>query len=301
MPKYKEDGQHLVSLIQKATEGLSKRDQKTLHSWLNGRDPKKLDMVKLEEIYNKIVKTGKLGKADVANFVTAAAVSNPASVSELAPVSDLLGRPKPRIPRPLRTSSGTVQKTLGMIPGLHGNSSNCEPVLKEMQCLSGLPKAHHYGGIPFEPFTTVATLPNCKPHAAWLVNPVGKSIQDWAKEPWHCNFLVLIHAPHTPGKHSPGKALLICELNITDVEEREHVVAKILKSRMCGMLKELRSSAKQVWVNKKCPVGNNGGICLALALEWMVELIVGGEEGLDIQRGDKGQVTAVKGFRLITL
>ncbi|KAJ6586663.1 hypothetical protein B0H10DRAFT_2335163 [Mycena sp. CBHHK59/15] len=58
---------------------------------------------------------------------------------------------------------------------------------------------------------------------------------------------------HTPGKKSPGKILLICEPNITDVEAREHKAENVLKSRMVEMLKEIGSRVKQVWVNNKRP------------------------------------------------
>ncbi|KAJ6628083.1 hypothetical protein B0H10DRAFT_1940640 [Mycena sp. CBHHK59/15] len=97
------------------------------------------------------------------------------------------------------------------------------------------------------------------------------------------------------------KILLVCELNITDVEAREHKAENVLKSRMVEMLKEIGSRVKQVWVNNKRPECNNDGICLTLALEWMVELVDGGEKGLGIQRNRDGEVIAVKEFRMIDM
>ncbi|KAJ7831921.1 hypothetical protein B0H14DRAFT_3463721 [Mycena olivaceomarginata] len=116
-----------------------------------------------------------------------------------------------------------------------------------------------------------------------------------------CNVMLLIHAPHTPGKRGPGKVVVICEPNITDVEARESKAADILQSRMCEILKGNELRINQVWVNNKRRERNDVGICLTLALEWMVELVAGGKDGLNIQRSDNGQVTGIKGFRLIEM
>ncbi|KAJ7508031.1 hypothetical protein B0H11DRAFT_1902342 [Mycena galericulata] len=157
----------------------------------------------------------------------------------------------------------------------------------------GQKKSPQYSGIPFEPFRTISGLIHSNPQRAFTIglavspeNPVGKPVEKWAKEPMHCNMMVLIHAPHVPGRRSTGEILLICEPNITDVEAREHKAKYILKSRMCEMLKEIGSSVKHVWANNKRKERNNVGICLTLALEWMVELVAGGVNGLGIERND---------------
>ncbi|KAJ7782251.1 hypothetical protein DFH07DRAFT_764418 [Mycena maculata] len=142
----------------------------------------------------------------------------------------------------------------------------------------GQKKAPQYSGIPFQPFGTVSGLIHCNPQhaftiglAVWRGNPVGTPVEKWAKEPMHCDVMVLIHAPPMPGRRSTGKIILICELNITNVEARERKAKDILKSRMCEMLKEIGSRVKQVWVNNERKECNNTGICLTLALEWMIE------------------------------
>ncbi|KAJ7931979.1 hypothetical protein B0H13DRAFT_1857395 [Mycena leptocephala] len=172
-----------------------------------------------------------------------------------------------------------------MIPQIGDDSGKCGPLLKELQLLSKAKgdsfsvcskvmmfvndrqkKKTQYGGNPFQPFGTVGVLIHCKPQGAFTIGMAA-----WPED------------------------------NPVDVEAREHKATIVLKSRMVDMLKEIGSRMKQVWVNNKQPEHNNDGICLTLALEWMVELVDGGKKGLGIRRNCDGEVTAVKGFRLIDI
>ncbi|KAJ7906138.1 hypothetical protein B0H13DRAFT_1880822 [Mycena leptocephala] len=53
---------------------------------------------------------------------------------------------------------------------------------------------------------------------------------------------------------------------------------------------------KAVWVNHQRTERNVSGHCLALVLEWMVDLVVGGVSKLAIARNGKGAVMAIEGF-----
>ncbi|KAJ6551099.1 hypothetical protein B0H10DRAFT_1968571 [Mycena sp. CBHHK59/15] len=313
-------GNHLILLIERAAEEkLPEADRVKIRNWIDERNPAKLDIPRLEAVYQKIVADKRLTKSDLAFFKTSAPV--PGAVPATGP--------RPMAPLAPATEAPTARRVLRMIPPIGDDSGKCGPLLEELQLLSKAKgdffsvcskvmmfvnecqKKHpQYSGIPFQPFGTIGGLIHCKPHSAFTIglagwpedNPVGMSVEDWANNhPWHCNVMVLMHPPHTPGKKGPGKILLVCEPNITDVEAREHKAENVLKSRMVEMLKEIGSRVKQVWVNNKCPDRNNDGICLTLALEWMVELVDGGEKGLGIQRNRDGEVIAVKEFRMIDM
>ncbi|KAJ6565415.1 hypothetical protein B0H10DRAFT_1965693 [Mycena sp. CBHHK59/15] len=269
MPKAKsppQTGNHLIPLIERAAEEkLPEADRVKIRNWIDKRNPAKLDIPRLEAMYQKIVADKRLTKSDLAFL-------------------------KPLL--------------LFLVLSLPLVCSKVMMFVNERQ------KKHpQYSGIPFQPFGTVGGLIHCKPHSAFTIglavwpedNPVGMSVEDWANNhPWHCNVMVLMHPP-TPLARKSGKILLVCEPNITDVEAREHKAENVLKSRMVEMLKEIGSRVKQVWVNNKRPERNNDGICLTLALEWMVELVDGGEKGLGIQRNRDGEVIAVKEFRMIDM
>ncbi|KAJ6565059.1 hypothetical protein B0H10DRAFT_1965904 [Mycena sp. CBHHK59/15] len=124
------------------------------------------------------------------------------------------------------TEAPTARRVLRMIPPIGDDSGKCGPLLEELQLLSKAKgdffsvcskvmmfvnerqKKHlQCSGIPFQPFGIVGGLIHCKPHSAFTIglavwpedNPVG-----------------------------PGKILLVCEPNITDVEAREHKAENVL-------------------------------------------------------------------------
>ncbi|KAJ7718564.1 hypothetical protein DFH07DRAFT_784897 [Mycena maculata] len=78
-------------------------------------------------------------------------------------------------------------------------------------------------------------------------------------------------------QRSPGKVLLICGPNITDVEARERKVEKVFQSCMFQFLEAIELRFTQVWVHDERRERNDTRICLTLALEWMVESVAGGK------------------------
>ncbi|KAJ6570002.1 hypothetical protein B0H10DRAFT_2354793 [Mycena sp. CBHHK59/15] len=279
MPKAKslpQTGNHLIPLIERAAEEkLPEADRVKIRNWIDKRNPAKLDIPRLEAMYQKIVADKRLTKSDLAFFKTSAPV--PGAVPATGP--------RPMAPLAPATEAPTARRVLRMIPPIGDDSGKCGPLLEELQLLSKAKgdffsvcskvmmfvnerqKKHpQYSGIPFQPFGTVGGLIHCKPHSAFTI---GLAV--WPED------------------------------NPVDVEAREHKAENVLKSRMVEMLKEIGSRVKQVWVNNKRPERNNDGICLTLALEWMVELVDGGEKGLGIQRNRDGEVIAVKEFRMIDM
>ncbi|KAJ7431581.1 hypothetical protein B0H11DRAFT_1941456 [Mycena galericulata] len=267
----------LIPLIeQAATKHLPEAEQERIRRWIANRDPAKLDINRLTAVYEKIEKKIRLTKADLAHPGESLAYILP---------------PRQTIP---------LQELLHMIPQIGDDAGKALPFFASLASFAdaaggffgvcqkpvmflndGQKKSPQYSGIPFEPFRTISGLIHSNPQraftiglAVWPENPVGKPVEN------------------------TGEILLICEPNITDVEAREHKAKYILKSRMCEMLKEIGSRVKHVWVNNKRKERNNVGICLTLALEWMVELVAGGVNGLGIQRNDTQGTKTLKRVKI---
>ncbi|KAJ6558905.1 hypothetical protein B0H10DRAFT_1962773 [Mycena sp. CBHHK59/15] len=96
------------------------------------------------------------------------------------------------------------------------------------------------------------------------------------------------------GRPSAGKVLVIGEPNISTKDDDKVKVREILLPRMVQLLE---CAGKPMWCNRPRAEWNRGGHCLALVLEWMVYIVVGGTRALGIQRNGKDQVTAIEGFR----
>ncbi|KAJ6548299.1 hypothetical protein B0H10DRAFT_2129359 [Mycena sp. CBHHK59/15] len=305
-------GLHLIPLIERAaTENLTDVEQDKIQKWIENRNPDKLNVKRLEAIYQKIVNNIRLTQADVAFFTSG------------APCTHLSSRPPPISPSTPKTGT----HLLSMNPAIDDDAGQTEPFLGSLGSFAGttgdlftvVPKAimfidseqkktPRYSRIPFKPFGTLSGLIFCKPQCAftialavWPANPVGRSVAEWANDPMHCNVMVLIHAPKIPGLCGPGKVLLICEPNITEVEERERKADKILSSHMVEFINAIHPRFTEVWVNHERRERNETGICLCLVLEWMVEMVAAGKDGLNIKRNDEHKITGIKGFRRIEM
>ncbi|KAK6987819.1 hypothetical protein R3P38DRAFT_3445970 [Favolaschia claudopus] len=117
-------------------------------------------------------------------------------------------------------------------------------------------KSPQFTGIPFDPYGTVLTaFKSPPPFVIALVvcpaNPVGITVKQWASAPMHCNVLVVVSTPKVPGRRSGGKADVVCEPNITDVEAREDIAKHIIHNPVLDTLKHMKRSSSQVWVNNK--------------------------------------------------
>ncbi|KAK7059414.1 hypothetical protein R3P38DRAFT_3522446 [Favolaschia claudopus] len=119
-------------------------------------------------------------------------------------------------------------------------------------------KSPQFAGIPFEPYGTISVLTVFKSPPPFVIalvicpaNPVGITVEQWASAPMHCNVLVVVRTPKVPGRRSGGKAVVVCEPNITDVEAREDIAKHIIHNRVLDMLKHMKRSSSQVWVNNK--------------------------------------------------
>ncbi|KAJ7437527.1 hypothetical protein FB451DRAFT_1305494 [Mycena latifolia] len=117
---------------------------------------------------------------------------------------------------------------------------------------------------------------------AWTKPPPSASWAEFRDAEFHAILFALIHAPPGPGSMSAGKALLIGDVNNEDDDLLPRV--KTL----------LANAPTNRFVNLPRTEINNRGVCLTLALEWMVELVV---RGIRYKRREDGTVVQVTGFR----
>ncbi|KAJ7758844.1 hypothetical protein DFH07DRAFT_772421 [Mycena maculata] len=142
-----------------------------------------------------------------------------------------------------------------------------------------------YSRIPFTPFGTLSGLIHHKLQCTFTVE-----LAVWSR--------IL---SESPSQNGPGKVFLICGPKITDVETRERKAEKVFHSCMFQFLEAIELRFTQVWVHDERRERNDTGICLTLALEWMVESVAGGKDGLNIQRNDDQQITGIKGSHCVEM
>ncbi|KAJ7074450.1 hypothetical protein C8F01DRAFT_1242691 [Mycena amicta] len=107
----------------------------------------------------------------------------------------------------------------------------------------------------------------------------GKSIAD---VPWHSNVGIIVNNT----KRGAGKDFLLCEPNVTP-DDHDKPLNAFTQPWM-----------RRLWVNHARLEQNNGGVCLPLCLEWILEILV---EGLDLELDESGIVVGSNKFRQINL
>ncbi|KAJ7810691.1 hypothetical protein B0H14DRAFT_3880451 [Mycena olivaceomarginata] len=118
----------------------------------------------------------------------------------------------------------------------------------------------------------------------WMMPPAGTTWEDFRGSEFHAVLFVLIHAPPGPGSTSAGKALLIGDVN-TSGEQHDDLLPRVKTL--------LTNAPTHRFVNLARTECNDRGICLTLALEWMLELVI---RGVEYKRDEDGKVAQVTGF-----
>ncbi|KAJ7829742.1 hypothetical protein B0H14DRAFT_2593830 [Mycena olivaceomarginata] len=127
----------------------------------------------------------------------------------------------------------------------------------------------------------------------WEDKPVTS---EWLSHEFHANLVMVIHSNRNP---SPGKVLVVGDPNRFNNAHEQFGEPSMVELIKWGRANRIRGAG--VFVNK-CSLRkerNTGGHCLALALEWMVDLIAGDEKVLGIKRDTCGKVVVVKGYRAL--
>jgi hypothetical protein len=132
---------------------------------------------------------------------------------------------------------------------------------------------------------------------SWTKPPTGPTAETFISYPLHCCIGAIISAKRVGGC-SAGKTLLVCDPNVLPLNRHEDNLDNILNANFREIFKQVISDRKvqRVFVNKSRAERNTRGHCFALALEWMVEMVV---MGLQIEWDEAGAVKAVEGFRKI--
>jgi hypothetical protein len=120
---------------------------------------------------------------------------------------------------------------------------------------------------------------------SWAKPPTGPTAEMFIRYPLHCCIGAVISAKRVGGR-SAGKTLLVCDPNVLPLNCHEHNLDNIVDANFRKIFKKVirDRSVQRIFVNKSRPERNSGGHCFALALEWMVEMVV---KGLQIEWGTR--------------
>lgn len=157
----------------------------------------------------------------------------------------------------------------------------------------------NYPAATFDPFGGISAFvhhrpPKCDISLALAIlwkSPVRKTATEWVAEEMHANVLVIVHAPHDlRGGRIPGKVIAIADPNFASE------TGNPLSGRINSLLRVRRVPTTR-FVSLPRAESNGKGICLALALEWLVEMVV---KGVNIERDEETkEVIGIQGFRPI--
>ncbi|KAJ6537088.1 hypothetical protein B0H19DRAFT_1240815 [Mycena capillaripes] len=135
----------------------------------------------------------------------------------------------------------------------------------------------------------------------WTSNPAADSTSnqtgkdDDSKLELHAVVVATIH-PVVHGRRS-RRAIVIADPNVISLDNHLDTLSEITrKGHLVKMFQayERDKSRPLYWINRPRGQRNKDGICLALALEWMVEIVV---DGLAFTRDSAGEVMRIEGFR----
>ncbi|KAF8205642.1 hypothetical protein K438DRAFT_1818178 [Mycena galopus ATCC 62051] len=158
-------------------------------------------------------------------------------------------------------------------------------------------RAAYCSYIPFQPYATVDGLLRCSRGSSTITmglavstgeKSVGMTLEKWMAIPRQVNLILLIHAPVDTTRESPGKALVIGDLNI---HSNSNKLDGLVSSGMVRLVQHAVNGAPKLstWVNDRREERDTHWISLTLMLEWMLEIVIGGAHGLGIERDDIGR------------
>ncbi|KAJ7177426.1 hypothetical protein C8R43DRAFT_942697 [Mycena crocata] len=157
-------------------------------------------------------------------------------------------------------------------------------------------------GLAFRPFTTLGFFERHPRRTAAITlgicivptkSQVTLTTREWMSADYHCYLLFALHPPANAPRGTP-KILVVGDPNVSNLHRNATKMGQVLFSRTKTLLDS--SSITEFWRNTPRDERNTKGCCLALVLEWMIEVIVKGVAGLAIERDERFCVTAIPGF-----
>lgn len=125
---------------------------------------------------------------------------------------------------------------------------------------------------------------------SWTESPVGQPLQKFLSDNRHCCFFALVHPPG----RTADKVMVIGDPNVIPLHKGMSSASEILFPHLINLLKHKRMP-RRWFINNPRSERNVDGICLALTLEMLVEVVV---NGLQIHRSPGSPVvTGVDGYR----
>lgn len=158
----------------------------------------------------------------------------------------------------------------------------------------------NYANVAAQAFSTVSKFSKHKPNRpvalgvgiCWIRPPVTQTVDAFYNADFHVNLVLLI--PSSVGNRP--RTIVVCDPNVRGRKAGGMRMREALFPRMCTLLETTELKGLPRWCNEPREVRNTKGICLALALEWAVELVANGVAALEIER-EGGDITSIKGFR----
>ncbi|KAJ7065951.1 hypothetical protein B0H15DRAFT_972854 [Mycena belliarum] len=187
--------------------------------------------------------------------------------------------------RDFLTALGDFAKELGTKVSIHRN-----PIMWDAA-------RNRKAGAAFEAYGTMSSLAITRPPGStmtlalvipWTKSPWGLSDAEFLAQDFHAVVFAIIYpsAPVLPGV--PGKALLIADPNIVSADDPNPFDTRL------NTLLGVKKMPVHKFVNLPRQERNSAGICLTLALEWMVEMVI---KGFEVTRDENGAVVAVENYR----
>ncbi|KAJ6461960.1 hypothetical protein DFH09DRAFT_1114141 [Mycena vulgaris] len=126
----------------------------------------------------------------------------------------------------------------------------------------------------------------------WTENPTGKNFDNWCANDLHAIPLVIVHPPAGAPVRSAGprKVMVVADPNVASATTAEPFSARL------NTLISTGNAPATKFINLPRSERNGTGICLTLALEWMLELVAA---GLEVTRDEKGDVADIAGFQFL--
>ncbi|KAJ7488531.1 hypothetical protein B0H11DRAFT_1913016 [Mycena galericulata] len=247
--------------------------------------------------------------------IIAASVDDVKVEPQIAP---LFGRAAAvRIPPAPRTHLPEEAHLLALIAKVSPDASDAPDLLQRLQSLAVLVADRHHSkiqvfnqpiffgtrqskshssGAAFQHFATISRFVEAPRNdcdiqlglvCSYAESPIERIKHEWTGIPLKSCLFALVHGP------KGTKVLLVGDPKVTDSHQNEKTASCILGSHVLGLINDSPLKDYPMYINQPRREHSTPALSLALALEWMVEVVV---DGLKIVRDEGSKVLHVEDF-----